>query len=501
MGPPMSFAQRRDRGHERVGGSRLLGGWAESASPTSRGGRPAACYNLVTLSTDRRLDAMNLKRLKWIAILAPVVFIGVLEYARFALAPIHASWQGWLLMSGVVLLGAVFFYGAVFTFVDHVQGELERRNRELIDLRSAGLDVTSELSLDVVLQKVVDQARRLIGTRYGALAVYGESSAIRRFITSGVSADEEARIGPPPAGKGLLGAVLREGQRLRLSSMQDDPRFKGFPAGHPAMRSLLAVPVICRGPFVGNLYLSEKEGGGDFVEEDEETLARFAAQASIAIDNAHLHAQVGSLAVAEERLRLAREMHDGQAQVLAYVNTKAQAVQAFLDAGRPAEASEHLGQLASAAREVYTDVREGILGLRTVVDAEKGLVGALTEHLEHWRDQCGIAVELAARDVPRFALDVELQLLRIIQEALANVRKHSAAKRARVAIEPDAQGVRVVVEDDGVGFDPQARFRRGLPRFGLATMRERCQAIGARFQLESEPGAGTRVEIEYQDLP
>jgi signal transduction histidine kinase len=444
---------------------------------------------------------VNLQRLKWIAILAPIGFIGVLEYARFALAPIHAAWQGRLLMNGVVLLGAVFFYGAVFTVVDQMQQELERRNRELASLRSAGLDVTSELSLDVVLEKIVDHARRLIDARYGALAVYDDKHAIKSFITSGVAAELETGIGAPPVGRGLLGAVLRDGQRLRVPSIADDPRFGGFPAGHPPMRSLLAVPVVCRSPFVGNLYLSEKEGGGDFTEEDEETLVRFAAQASIAVDNAHLHAQVGSLAVAEERLRLAREMHDGQAQVLAYVNTKAQAVQAFLDAGRPAEASEQLRQLAAAAREVYADVREGILGLRTVVDSENGLVGALSKHLQRWQDGSGIHVDFVEHEVPPLATDVELQLLRIIQEALANVRKHSAAKQARVELRGYAKGVRVLVADDGVGFDPEARVRGGMPRFGLATMRERCQAIGAGFALESEPGAGTRVEIEYQGPP
>ena len=444
---------------------------------------------------------MNLQRLRWIAILAPIVFIGVLEYARFALAPIHAVWQGRLLMIGVVLLGAIFFYGAVFTVVDQLQQELERQNRELTSLRSAGLEVASELALDVVLKKIVDHARDLIEARYGALAVYDDAAAIQTFITSGIPADLEARIGAPPVGRGLLGAVLREGQRLRLSNIADDPRYSGYPAAHPAMKSLLAVPVICRSPFLGNLYLAEKQDGSDFTQEDEEVLVRFAAQASIAVDNAHLHAQVGSLAVAEERLRLAREMHDGQAQVLAYVNTKAQAVRAFLDAGRPAEAGEQLSQLAAAAREVYADVREGILGLRTVVDSENGLVGALAKHLEQWRDQSGIRVELAAEDIPRFTNEVELQLLRIIQEALANVRKHSAAERARVELEPYAQGVRVVIADDGVGFDPRARVRSGMPRFGLATMRERCQAIGARFDLQSQPGAGARVEVEYQGPP
>ena len=444
---------------------------------------------------------MDFRHLKWLAISAPIAFIAILEYTRYALAPIHGSWQGHLVLDGVVLLGAITFYGAVFTIVDQMRQELERRNRELESLRSASLDITSQLSLDIVLQKVVDLACGLLGTRYGALAVYDEQGVIHTFVTAGVSAEEIARIGPPPVGKGLLGVVLHEGKHLRTSAIGGEARSCGLPVNHPHMSSLLAVPVICQSSFRGNLYLSEKLDAGDFTSGEEEMLARFAAQAAIAIDNAHLHAQVGSLAVVEERLRLAREMHDGQAQVLAYVNTKAQAVQAFLQSGRTREASEHLEQLAGAAREVYADVREGILGLRTVVDSENGFTDALRRHLERWQDQCGIAVDLAVEEGYRFAPDVELQLLRIIQEALANVRKHSGAERVKVELKATEGGVRVVVEDDGVGFDPAARGRSQIPRFGLATMRERSAAIGARFALHSEVGAGTRIELEYPDAP
>ncbi len=440
---------------------------------------------------------MNFRRLKWIAISAPIVVIGILEYTRYALRPIFDSWQGHLLMDGVVLLGAVFFYGAVFTVVDHMQRRLERQNRELMALRSAGLDIASELSLDVVLQKVVDQARNLLGTRFGALAVY-DDDAIHHFVTSGISPEEASRIGPPPAGKGLLGVVLHEGQRLRISDVRRHSRFTGWPAPHPEMRSLLAVPVACHSPCRGNLYLSEKHDGSAFTEDEEETLARFATQAAVALDNAHLHARVGSLAVTEERLRLAREMHDGQAQVLAYVNTKAQAVQELMRAGRGEEASAQLEQLAAAAREVYADVREGILGLRAVVDSEHRFTEALRSHVERWQDQSAIPTELTMDDVPSFPADVELQLLRIIQEALANVRKHSAATRTQVVLEELGSGIRVTVEDDGSGFDPEAPGRSRIPRFGLATMRERAEAIGAVLGVQSEPGVGTRIEVEYR---
>lgn len=442
---------------------------------------------------------MNFRSLKGLAVMASIGFTGILEYARTALGTALQTWEGRLLMDGVVLTCALFFYGAVFIVVDQMQQKLEHKNRELAALREAGMDVTSDLALDSVLQKVVRLARNLTGARFGALSVTDDQGRIGSFVTSGLSRQQVDRIGAPPEGKGLLGVVMREGQRLRIADIRDDARSCGFPEHHPEMRSLLAVPVVCRGPFQGNLYLSEKIDGSEFTEDDEETLARFATQAAIAVDNAHLHMQVSTLAVAEERLRIAHELHDGQAQVLAYVNTKAQAVQEFLRHGQQEKAAEQLRQLAAAAREVYSDVRESILGLRAVTASKHGFVEVLRRHLESWQDQCGIRAELSLdTEEPHITPEVELQLLRITQEALANVRKHSEATQAEVRLENLREGLRIVVRDDGKGFELDAAGRPvGQPRFGLATMRERAEAIGAKLELQSKPGAGTSVQVDY----
>lgn len=441
----------------------------------------------------------SFRNLKWLAVMASLGFTGILEYARTALGPALQTWQGRLLMDGVVLTCALFFYGAVFIVVDQMQQKLEHKNRELAALREAGMDVTSDLALDTVLKKVVQLARNLVGARYGALSVTDDECRIRSFVTSGISQEQIEKIGAPPRGLGLLGVVMREGQRLRIADVAADSRFHGFPEHHPEMRSLLAVPVVCRGPFQGNLYLSEKLDGGVFSEDDEETLARFATQAAIAVDNAHLHMQLSTLAVAEERVRIAHELHDGQAQVLAYVNTKAQAVQELLRRGQHEKAAEQLQQLAAAAREVYSDVREGILGLRAAAARDHGFVETLRRHLESWQDQCGIRAELSLDiNEPHVTPDVELQLLRITQEALANVRKHSEATQAEVRLENLRDGLRLVVRDDGKGFQLDAAGRPvGQPRFGLATMRERAEAIGAKLELQTKPGAGTCVQVDY----
>jgi signal transduction histidine kinase len=442
-----------------------------------------------------------LRRLRWATLLAALVFIVVLDFVRRQLYPSLPTVAGKIVMGAAVLTGCLFLIGALFSVIGRMQTRLELRNRELLALHEAALGIYGELSLEAVLQKVVDRARYLVNARYGALSVIDDQNRIGSFITSGISDEERARIGPPPVGHGILGEVLQASHRLRLRDIQSHPRSVGFPPHHPPMRTLLAVPILCKSPFRGNLYLAEKADGAEFTEDDEQTLVRFATKAAIAIDNSHLHLRLNDLAVAEERLRIAHEMHDGLAQVLAYVNTKAQAVKQFLRTGRTEEAEKHLDQLAGAAREVYADVRESIIGLRSAAVPGRSVTEALQEYVNTWQAYAGIDCLLAIRGEPRLTPNGQLQVLRIVQESLANIRKHAGARRVDVLLEQGETRLRVAVQDDGSGFTPGELGRSELPRFGLSTMRERAEALGGTFHLESSPGAGTRVTVELPTQP
>lgn len=438
---------------------------------------------------------MRLRRLKWLAILAAVGFVGILDLARESFSPYMLEWPARLLLDGFVLIAAIFFNGAMFHVIEKMHSRLERQNEELVALHEAGLDIYSELAVDSIFQKVVDQVRNLLGARYGALSVIDGQNRILSFTVSGLSPEQQAQIGDPPVGHGLLGVVLHEGQRLRLPDISKDPRSVGFPPHHPPMRSLLAVPIIGKGPFRGNLYVADKEGAPEFSRDDEQILSRFALKVAIAIDKAYLHRLLNDLAVAEERMRIAHEMHDGLAQVLAYVNTKAQAVREFLRRGHNEEAGEHLDQLAAAAREIYADVRESIIGLRSAA-AGRSMSEAMKEYVAAWERQSGVECRLDVDPELRLAAGPELQLLRIVQEALSNVRKHAAANEVSVRIERQNGCVVATIVDDGVGFTPGEMGRSEFPRFGLATMRERAESLGGSVQLDTAPGAGTRVRVE-----
>ncbi|MBI4771436.1 MAG: HAMP domain-containing protein [Chloroflexi bacterium] len=206
-------------------------------------------------------------------------------------------------------------------------------------------------------------------------------------------------------------------------------------------------------------------------------------------------------AIVEERERIARELHDGMAQLLGYVNTKAMAARLLLKKRRIAAADEHLAHLEQAARDLFVDVREAILGLKVTGGTNGGLAPMLEKYVAQFSQLSGVpvAVEIApaAREQP-LNTEIELQLLRIVQEALTNIRKHARASLARLDLHVSRNGsnmLELTVTDDGQGFQPEKVHAHGRPHFGLGTMRERAEAIGAEFDLQTSPGAGTRVSV------
>jgi signal transduction histidine kinase len=164
---------------------------------------------------------------------------------------------------------------------------METRWRSLVD---AGIAVTSELSLDAVLQRIVEAAAELTGAKYAALGVIDRTGrALERFLTTGIDPETYERIGDLPHGRGILGVLIRDAHTLRLHDLTEDRRSVGFPPHHPLMRTFLGVPILLRGVAYGNLYLTEKASGEDFTAEDEEVVTAVAAQAAVAIENARLY--------------------------------------------------------------------------------------------------------------------------------------------------------------------------------------------------------------------
>jgi len=207
--------------------------------------------------------------------------------------------------------------------------------------------------------------------------------------------------------------------------------------------------------------------------------------------------QQRTLAVTRERERLARELHDNLGQVLAFVTTQGQAIHRLLARGEIAEADAHVGRLVEVASEADTDLRESILGLRAALDG-KGLLPALATYLRQYEERYGICTTLSAPQAPGDgAIDplAEVQLLRIIQEALTNARKHAHARSVCVTIVVDDGHAQVTVQDDGCGFDQQAVSGDPRNRVGLRVMHERAEEAGGALVVQSAVGEGTQVVV------
>jgi signal transduction histidine kinase len=357
------------------------------------------------------------------------------------------------------------------------------------------LGVAAELSVEEVLQRLVHSARELADARYAALGVPDGEGGFSQFLTSGMSDELIASLGPLPRQHGVLGAMLHATTSYRTADIHDHPRFRGWwPSGHPDMRSFLGVPIVAREEVIGAFYLTEKIGAADFTDADQELIELLAAHASIAITNAHLYEQSRELSTLSERNRLALELHDAVSQRLFSLVLTAEAAGTLFDRDRAA-AREQVGKLQVLAREALDELRSLIFELRPPDLGRDGLCGALRKHVEVLRRLHPGEIEL---DV-----DADLggdpardrELLRVAQEALQNAVRHARARHVAVRLRSEDGRLLLEVEDDGVGFDPGAPDLRST-RLGLTSMEERAQRLGGRLEIQSAPGAGTRVRLE-----
>jgi signal transduction histidine kinase len=224
---------------------------------------------------------------------------------------------------------------------------------------------------------------------------------------------------------------------------------------------------------------------------------RLAHHVVVAIENAQLFQQLRYLATLEERDRLAREMHDNLAQALGYLNVKASITDDLLSSGKIDQAQESLSEMKKVTKLVYTDVREAIFNLRTTTSFRIGLLPTLEEYLAEYQAHYGVDTRLVIEngDARGFSPEVASQLLRIIQEALTNVRKHASARKVLIRYNQVDSQVCISIEDDGRGFDMGAAGEEERQHFGLQIMSERAESISGSLEIDSHPGQGTRVII------
>ncbi|TAJ98948.1 MAG: GAF domain-containing protein [Chloroflexota bacterium] len=357
--------------------------------------------------------------------------------------------------------------------------------------------IAGELDLDRVLQVIVDSVRDLVHARYAALGIIDANGRIETFITSGISTAERERIGAPPRGHGLLGLIIRDSRALRIADMSKHPDAYGFPAHHPAMQSLLGVPVRTGGEAIGNFYLTDKMGTAEFSEQDQRLVEMFALHAGIAIQNARLHSRVQRLAVVDERIRIGRDLHDGIIQGIYAVALSLEDVPELMIED-PAEANARVDRAIDRLNSAISDIRTFIVGLgsdASAVSIGSRLAGLADELL--LSSGASMALDLDLADVAeidqRLSAEAGVQLIQMAREALSNAIRHSGAPRARLSLRAyDAEAV-MSVEDNGAGFDPSVPARSG--HLGLLNLRDRATSVDGAVEISSRIGGGTRIIV------
>ncbi|MFF4712017.1 GAF domain-containing sensor histidine kinase [Streptomyces eurythermus] len=369
----------------------------------------------------------------------------------------------------------------------------------LAAVSSALLAMSRHLEVRDVLKTIVASARELLDAQYAALGVPDDHGGFAQFVVDGVSEEQWRAIGPLPRQHGILAAMLHEAKAERLADVRKDPRFEGWPDAHPDLADFLGLPIRDGEEIIGALFLANKrcpkpEGGCGFTEDDEELLSILAQHAAIALTNARLYERSRELTIAEERSRLAHELHDAVSQKLFSLRLTAQAAAALVDRD-PARAKGELHQVASLAAEAADELRAAVVELRPAALEEDGLVATLRTQIQVLDRAHTARVTFTGSGLRALPAAQEEAMLRVAQEALHNALRHSGAAHVDVSVQRRGCGAVLRVTDDGGGFDPTA-VRRAGRHLGLVSMRDRAGGVGGSLTVESAPGKGTTIEME-----
>ncbi|MCC5953465.1 MAG: GAF domain-containing sensor histidine kinase [Acidimicrobiia bacterium] len=364
-------------------------------------------------------------------------------------------------------------------------------------LLDAVISVGSELSLPVVLERIVEAATQLVDARYGALGVLDEDRrTLAEFITVGLSPDVEASIGELPKGRGILGLLIVDPAPIRLTNLADHPDSYGMPPGHPPMTSFLGVPIRIRGEVFGNLYLTDKRTAAEFSEADEELAVALASVAAMAVENARLHARLADMALVEDRERIARDLHDTVIQRLFATGLVLQGLSGRV---HDATVAERLQQSVDELDDTVRHIRSTIFELQRPDPGDNSVRRAILDLVDEATETLGF------RATTRFSGPVDTlvdaatsdQLLAVVREALSNVARHARASRAEIDLTTGDGLLTLVILDDGRGIAGP----RATDGHGLANMEQRAAALGGTFTLTSGLDDGCRLQWQIPLSP
>jgi len=366
---------------------------------------------------------------------------------------------------------------------------LRMRDQEIAALRYLQTASMPKSDLPVLLGSLLQNVHKALDVEFALLylpdGVPGQIATGPLLLTETRGSESAEGLAPDlPFLEGMWKSVLSSGQSLSLESVALNKR--------EMWKALLAIPLVWRGEKPSGVLVLGSNSTQAFAQRHQALLETLASQAALLIQNASLMVQVEYQAVVDERTRLAREIHDGLAQTLAFLKIQAAQMQSYLAHGEIERLTTTLQSNYRTLSDAYLDARQAIDNLRRLPSSN--LAGWIQQVADDFEQGVSLKPDLSKFELAvNYPPMVQAQLIRIVQEALNNIRKHAAAHAVEILGRQDGDEVLIEVRDDGVGFSPE-RVDAGS-RYGLRGMQERAEMIGADFQITSQPGLGTCVSL------
>ena len=378
---------------------------------------------------------------------------------------------------------------------------IERKTHSLEVIYDVAASINISRDLDDLLTRFLFTLKDVVHARAAVVRLLTDDNQMRLVASVGLDDDLMEREQTIPSNECLCGIAYKDGDVHFQDSVQKCNKIIGrdFFADDDSDIGMIAVPLQYRDKTLGvyNLFVSNREFHNQ--EEIEDLLTTIGRHLGMAIDKARSEDEAQRLSLMEERNRLAHELHDSLAQTLASLRFQVRVLDETLRGGKESDVWHELEKIENNIDEAYAELRELITHFRAPID-KRGLIPAVEHLIERFQYQTDISIYLQKEwNVLHLPASIEVQALRIIQESLNNIKKHSQAHTVRVILRSDTQGdCRILIEDDGVGIKdvPDADVTLG-DHLGLSIMHERAKRIGGTVKIESEPNEGTRILLHF----
>ena len=381
----------------------------------------------------------------------------------------------------------------------NLYAETQRRQHMEHALNKVGMQILASFDLESILQTVAQEARAQFQCDSSGIALVDEKDGKLHWRSAAGHCSMQSDIAKYKCSSPLSLSKCP----LRDSSVEEGFSHLMQPMSKPRVSikgqiepALLWVPMRADSKLIGGICVKDSNRP-TFSEGDAALLSGLANQAAIALENAALYDQVQQIAMLEERDSIARGLHDGLAQVLGYLKLKVETVERWLDLNEQGRVRSELASMNEVINETYEDVRGAIMGLRTLIQPGPDLLSSLDEALQRFGLDHNIKTQLVGKrkDFPSLSLEMQIQLIRVVQECLNNVAKHANASKVIIEFQKNAKGVRITIIDDGHGFNPSRLTEPSWRYMGIRMSRERVESVGGSFQIKASIGHGTEVIV------